>query len=84
MGKSKSHSLLKLGLKRVPKRHFINAGFGNGYYVFRTQKADSKIVEVREYSSGEVLEVPVKTLSLNDMGLQRTKSGRVIPKNKVI
>lgn len=87
MGKSKSRSLMKLGLKKPKRKFWVSTGIGTGYYMFRhtITRSDGSTARLCESKDGiERWELPVKTLSLSDMGLQRTKSGRVIPKNKVI
>jgi hypothetical protein len=86
MGRRKGKSLLKLGLKRPTPKIYVNTGFGTGHYMFRKifTDNDGNCFRLCESKDGlETWRVPVKTLSLNDMGLHRDEKTGVI-KKKVI
>jgi len=81
MGRRKG-KLRELGLKRVPKKFWVNTGFGTGHYVYRAPvtQSDGSLVRVCEDKYGEMWEVPLKQPSLNDMGLKRNEYGKIVPK----
>jgi len=77
MGKRR-RGLLKLGLKRAPRKVFIRQGFG-GYYKYKPDVTlpNGQLVEVRE-QHGEISFVPLKPVTLEDLGLKRLENGRIV------
>ena len=88
MGRRKGKSLLKLSLKRPPKKIWVPEGFGSGHYKFvkPIQKPNCQVVHVCENKDGiKIWEENVKPITLERMGLMREeKSGKIIPKAKPI
>ncbi len=86
MGRRKGKGLLKLGLKRPPKKIWIPEGFGSGYYKFvkPVQKPNCQVVHFFENKNGlEIWEENVKPMTLERMGLVRDeKSGKITLKVK--
>ncbi len=87
MGKRSSHSLMKLGLKRVPPKIWVSEGFAKGHYKFRRLQDNPDGVKTFhrcETRQGSKIwsETEVQP-SLEKMGLQRDeKSGKIVPLKK--
>ena len=81
MGKRSSHSLLKLGQKRVPPKFYVNDGFGQGHYVFRKLHTENCGAVHRVNMSKDQIDQwqePIKMPSLEAYGLHRLKDGRIV------
>lgn len=87
MGRRKSHSLLKLGQKKVPRKFWKNTGFGTGHYVYRHPLTSNEVSHLKrrcESKDGlEIWEEPFKQPTLKDMGLVMDEYGKIVPIKKV-
>lgn len=84
MGKRKgNNSLLKLAYKRVPKKIWINEGFGIGHYKYvKTEDKDNgeKLFHKLEFKGAPCFEEEVEIPpTLEKMGLTRNKYGQIVP-----
>ncbi len=82
MGKRRG-KLRELGLRRVPRKFYVNEGFGNGHYVFRNpvQLETGEVVRFCESKDGSNLwHEPLLSPTLAKMGLERTKFGKIVKK----
>lgn len=78
--------LRALGLRRVPQKFYVNEGFGNGHYCFRApvQLPTGEVVRFRESKDGsELWHEPLRSPTLEKMGLQRDKFGKITLIKKV-
>ena len=87
MGRRKSKSLLKLAFKRVPRKVWVPTSmFGDGYYKYKrvlTHDDGSTFRICESKDSIKRWEDQEKTLSLQQLGLQRLETGRIVPLKKV-
>ena len=82
MGKRRG-KLRELGLKRVPRKFWVNQGFGNGYYCFRNpvQLESGEVVRFCESKDGsEIWPEPLISPTLEKMGLKRNEFGKIVKK----
>lgn len=81
MGKRKGKSLMKLGLKRPPKKIWVNDGFGRGHYKYvrLRDRIDGSCFHVIEPKGREFEEETEIQPSLERMGLKRDEKGHIVP-----
>jgi hypothetical protein len=85
MGKRRG-KLRALGMRRVPQKFYVNEGFGNGHYCYRTPVTleSGEVVRFCESKDGlELWNEPLKSPTLANMGLQRDKFGKITLTKKV-
>lgn len=85
MGKRRGR-LRALGLRKPSKKFYVNTGFGNGHYVYRNpvQLPSGALVRFCESKDGSKLwNEPLQQPSLEKMGLQRDKFGKITLIKKV-